>query len=147
MCWGQTLEIIYRLRDIDVFQKLSVAREPTTDDCKSQGTQMTLDSYPWINDLKLMGWNPLEGGHEGIPYHPTRCTQQSYIMWKDSIIMCSNQYQYQEWSTFKVRKIEEWPTQASTSFEQENKGEWWLNLGNIDSIYKTGTSLRHMKHR
>ena len=44
-------------------QKLSMAREPTIDDCKSQGTQMTLDSYPRINDLKSMGWNPLEGGH------------------------------------------------------------------------------------
>ena len=26
-------------------QKLLMAREPTTDDCKSQGTQRTLDSY------------------------------------------------------------------------------------------------------
>ena len=38
--------------DIDVFPKLSMVREPTTDDYKSQGTQMTLDSYPRINDLK-----------------------------------------------------------------------------------------------
>ena len=37
-----------------------MAREPTTDECKSQGTQMTLDSYPIINDLKSMGWNLLE---------------------------------------------------------------------------------------
>ena len=51
------------LGDIDVFPKLLMAREPTTDNCKSQGTQMTLDSYPRINDLKLMGWNLLEGGH------------------------------------------------------------------------------------
>ena len=37
-------------------QKLLMAREPTIDDCKSQGTQkMTLDSYPIINDLNLMG--------------------------------------------------------------------------------------------
>ena len=63
MCWGQTIESIHRSGDIDVFQKLSMAREPTIDDCKSQGTQMTLDSYPRINDLKSMGWNPLEGGH------------------------------------------------------------------------------------
>ena len=49
--------------NIDVFPKLSMAREPTTDDYKSQGTQMTLDSYPKINDLNFMGWNPLEGGH------------------------------------------------------------------------------------
>ena len=41
--------------------RVSMAREPTTDDCKSQGTQMTLESYPRINDLKSMGWNPLEG--------------------------------------------------------------------------------------
>ena len=37
-------------------QKLSMAREPATNDCKSQGTQkMTLDSYPRINDMKSMG--------------------------------------------------------------------------------------------
>ena len=44
-------------------QKLSMAREPSTNDYKSQGTQMTLDSYPRINELKSMEWNPLEGGH------------------------------------------------------------------------------------
>ena len=44
-------------------QNCSMVREPTTDSCKSQGTQMTLDSYLRINDLKSMGWNPLEGGH------------------------------------------------------------------------------------
>ena len=30
-------------------------REPTTDDCKCQGTQMNLDSYSRINDLNR--WN------------------------------------------------------------------------------------------
>ena len=44
-------------------QRLSIVREPTTDDCKSQGTQMTLDSYSRINDLNSMEWNPLEGGN------------------------------------------------------------------------------------
>ena len=38
-------------------------REPTTDDCKSQGTQMTLESYPRINYHQSMGWNLVEGGH------------------------------------------------------------------------------------
>ena len=46
---------IYQSGDIDVFPKLSMAREPTTDRCKSQGTQMNLESYPRINDLKSMG--------------------------------------------------------------------------------------------
>ena len=37
-------------------QKLSMVREPVTDDWKSQGTpKMTLDSNPRINDLKSMG--------------------------------------------------------------------------------------------
>ena len=37
-------------------QRLSMAIEPATNDCKSQGTQkMTLDSNPRINDLKSMG--------------------------------------------------------------------------------------------
>ena len=44
-------------------QKLEMVREPTTDECKSQGTQMTLDSYSRINDLMLMEWNLLEGGN------------------------------------------------------------------------------------
>ena len=44
-------------------QKLSMAREPTTDDYKSQRMQRTLDSYSRINDLMLMEWNPLEGGN------------------------------------------------------------------------------------
>ena len=44
-------------------QKLSMAREPTTDDYNSQRTQRTLDSYSKINDLMLMEWNPLEGGN------------------------------------------------------------------------------------
>ena len=42
-------------------QELSMERAHATDDYKSQGTQMSLESYPRINDLKLMGWNPLEG--------------------------------------------------------------------------------------
>ena len=29
-----------------------------------------------------------------------------------------------EWPTCKVKKNEEWSTQASTSLEQEHKGEW-----------------------
>ena len=45
------------------FERLLMARELATDDCKSQGTQMTLESYPRINDLQLMGYNPLEGGN------------------------------------------------------------------------------------
>ena len=63
MCWGQTLGRIHWLGDIDVFPKLLMAREPTTDYCKSQGTQMTLDSYQRISYLKSMGWNPMEGGN------------------------------------------------------------------------------------
>ena len=50
MCWGWTLRRIHRSGDIDVFPKLSMARETTTDGYKSQGTQMTLKSYPIIND-------------------------------------------------------------------------------------------------
>ena len=53
--------MIHRLGDIDVFPKLSMAREPTIDDYKYQGTQMTLDSYSRINDLMSMEWNLLEG--------------------------------------------------------------------------------------
>ena len=44
-------------------QKLSMEREPTTDDCKFQGTQMNLDSYSRINDLMSMEWNLLEAGN------------------------------------------------------------------------------------
>ena len=44
----------------------------------------TRDSYSRRNDLKSMEWNPMEGGHLGIPYQPTRGTQQCWIMWKNS---------------------------------------------------------------
>ena len=63
MSWGLTLGRIHRSGDIDVFPKFSMVRKPTTDDCKSQGTQMNLDSYSKINDLKSMEWKPLEGGN------------------------------------------------------------------------------------
>ena len=36
----QMLKDIHQSGDIDVFPKLSMVREPTTDDCKYQGTQM-----------------------------------------------------------------------------------------------------------
>jgi len=42
---------------------LSIEREPTTDDCKPQGTKNTLDPDPKENEPKLMGRDPLEGGH------------------------------------------------------------------------------------
>ena len=81
MCWGRTLGRIHRSGDIDVFPKLSMVKEPTTDDCNSQGTQMTLGSYSKINDLMSMEWNLLEGG-----------THQCSIMWKNSTNnMCMNQ--------------------------------------------------------
>ena len=59
--------MIHRSGDIDVFPKLSMVREPTTDDCKSQGTKRSLDSYSRINDLMSMEWNPLEGGIKASP--------------------------------------------------------------------------------
>ena len=40
----RTVERIHRSGYIYVFPKLLIAREPTTNDCKYQGTQMTLDS-------------------------------------------------------------------------------------------------------
>ena len=58
-----TLERIHRSEDIDVFPKLSMARDPTTDDYKSQDTQTTLDSYLRINDLNSIGWNLIKGVH------------------------------------------------------------------------------------
>ena len=36
-------------------QRLSMAREPATNDCKSQGTQNDSKFQSQINDLKLMG--------------------------------------------------------------------------------------------
>jgi hypothetical protein len=45
MSWCRTPGRIYRSGDIDVFP-LSIVREPTTDDCKPQGTKITLDPCP-----------------------------------------------------------------------------------------------------
>ena len=47
----------------------------------------------------------------------------------------------------QVKKTEEWMTLVSNSFKQEHKGEWSLDVGNIDPIYKTGTSLRHKRNQ
>ena len=40
---------------------LSMAREPTTNDCKPQGTHKTLGLISRINGLNLMERDPLKG--------------------------------------------------------------------------------------
>ena len=48
---------------LNVLPKLSMARGPAADGCKSQGTKWTLYSYSKINDMNSMEWNRLEGGN------------------------------------------------------------------------------------
>ena len=60
---------IYQSGDIDEFP-LSIARKPATKDCKFQGTTMSLILIP-EDVLKLMGWDPLEGGPWWFPHQPT----------------------------------------------------------------------------
>jgi hypothetical protein len=75
MCWGRTLERIHRSGDIDVFPKLSMAREPATDDCKSQGTQ---------NDSRFQSqnkWSEVDGmkstGRRALRHPPSSNTRYS----------------------------------------------------------------------
>jgi hypothetical protein len=46
-----------------MYSQLSMAREPTTNDCKPQGTHNTLGLVSRINGLKLMEGDPLKGEH------------------------------------------------------------------------------------
>jgi hypothetical protein len=44
-----------------MYSHLSMVREPTTDDCKPQGTHKTLGSVSIINGLKSMERDSLKG--------------------------------------------------------------------------------------
>jgi hypothetical protein len=44
-----------------MYFQLSMVREPTTNDCKPQGTHNTLGHVSIINELKSMEGDPLKG--------------------------------------------------------------------------------------
>jgi hypothetical protein len=44
-----------------MYSQLSMAREPTTNDCKPLGTQMTLGLVSRIDKMNLMEGDPLNG--------------------------------------------------------------------------------------
>jgi hypothetical protein len=46
-----------------MYSQLSMAREPTTNGCKPQGTHKTLGLVSRIYDLKSMEGDPLKGDH------------------------------------------------------------------------------------
>jgi hypothetical protein len=46
-----------------MYSQLSMVREPTTDDCKTQGTHNTLGPVSKINELNSMEGDPLKGEH------------------------------------------------------------------------------------
>jgi hypothetical protein len=46
-----------------MYSQLSMVRDPTTDDCKPQGTHKTLGLISRINGLKSMERDPLKGEH------------------------------------------------------------------------------------
>jgi hypothetical protein len=46
-----------------MYSHLSMAREPTTNDFKPQGTHKTLGLISRINELKLMERDPSKGEH------------------------------------------------------------------------------------
>ena len=53
-----------------------MARELTIDDCKSQGTQMTLNSYPRINDLGMES-----AGRRELMHPPSTNTRYSAMLY------------------------------------------------------------------
>ena len=147
MCWGRTLERIHRSGDIDVFPKLSMAREPSTDDCKSQGTQ----NYSRLQSQNK--WSEVDGmksvGRRALRHPPLSNMRYSVKLYNVEGLdhKVHEPVTVSGMADMQSQEIEEWPKQVSTSFEQEHKGEWWLNVGSINSIYKTGSSLQHMRHR
>jgi hypothetical protein len=46
-----------------MYSQLSMAREPATDDCKTQGTHKTLGTISRINELNSMERDLLKGEH------------------------------------------------------------------------------------
>jgi hypothetical protein len=46
-----------------MYSHLSMVRDPTTNDCKTQGTHKTLGSVSRINELKSMESDLLKGEH------------------------------------------------------------------------------------
>jgi hypothetical protein len=46
-----------------MYSQLLMVREPTTNDCKPQGTHKTLGLISKINGLKSMERDPLKGEH------------------------------------------------------------------------------------
>jgi hypothetical protein len=44
-----------------MYSQLSMAREPTTNDCKPLGTHRTLGLVSIIDEMKLMEGDPLKG--------------------------------------------------------------------------------------
>ena len=139
MCWGRTLEGIHRLGDIDVFPKLSMEREPTTDDYKSQGTQM--DSRILFQNK----WFDVDGmesaGRRELMHPPSTDTRYSTMLYNVEELnkqhvhetvtiprMANMQSQY-NWgmtdSGFKFLRTRAW-------------GEWWLKVGNMESLCKMG---------
>jgi hypothetical protein len=46
-----------------MYSQLSMAREPATNDCKTQGTHRTLGIISRIDELKSMEGDPLKGEH------------------------------------------------------------------------------------
>jgi hypothetical protein len=53
-----------------------MAREPSTNDCKPQGTHKTLGLVSRINELKSMEGDPLKGENYDISHQSTRGTKK-----------------------------------------------------------------------
>ena len=51
-----------------MYSHLSMAREPTTNDCKPQGTHKTLGLISRIHEQKSMKRDLLKGEHYGISH-------------------------------------------------------------------------------
>jgi hypothetical protein len=59
-----------------MYSHLSMEREPTTNDCKPQGTHKNPGLVSRINELKLMEGDLLKGEHYGISHQSTRGTNK-----------------------------------------------------------------------
>ena len=147
MCWDRTLERIHLSRAIDVFPKLLMEREPTIDDCKSQGTQM--DSRL----IFLNKWSEVDGmkstGRRALRYPPSSNTRYSAKLYDVEGLDHKVHEPVTVPGMANMQSQDNWGMDDSgfNFLRTRAYGVWWLNEGSIDSIYKTETSLRHRRHR
>ena len=147
MCWGRKLGRIHRSGDIDVFPKLLMAREPTTDDCKSQGTQndsrfKSQNKWSEVDGMKFAGRRALRHPPSSNISYSTRMynmeeRNEQYVPEPVTVSGMAVMQSQDNWgmvdSGFNFLRTRAWRCMVT---------EWRKHRLDI----QTGTSLRHRRH-